>query len=218
MSRGRAARALRRHLIAGLIVIAPVGITAYVVWWIFQRLDGLLGRFLYPALGVRIPGLGLLVLLVVLVGVGWTAERTIGSRFLGLWNGWLERLPVARRIYGASNRIVRTVLSQERRFFRDVVMLEYPSEGLWAIGFLTADAPPLMRARVADAVTVFVPTTPNPTSGYLTIVPRASVVRLPMTLEEAFTYILSAGAVFPAERGMPIPPPPREAPDPAGRT
>ncbi|MBX6362927.1 MAG: DUF502 domain-containing protein [Gemmatimonadetes bacterium] len=190
---------VRRHLVAGLIVIAPVGITAYVLWVIFQWLDQLLGRFLYPALGVSIPGLGLVALLALLIVVGWLAERAIGARALGWWNAFLERIPIARRIYSASNRIVRTVLGEERRFFRDVVMVEYPAEGRWSIGFLTADAPPAMRQQVPDGVTVFVPTTPNPTTGFLAVLPRDRVVPLSMSLEDAFTYILSAGAVAPEE-------------------
>lgn len=197
---------LRRHLVAGLVVIAPVGITAYVLWVIFQWLDQLLGRFLYPALGVSIPGLGLLVLLALLVVVGWLAERALGARILGWWHTFLERIPVARRIYSASNRIVRTVLGEERRFFREVVMVEYPAQGRWSIGFLTADAPAAMREQVPDGVTVFVPTTPNPTTGFLAVVPRDCVVILSMSLEDAFTYILSAGAVAPDEiAARPVP-------------
>lgn len=190
---------VRRHLVAGLIVIAPVGITAYVLWVIFQWLDQLLGRFLYPALGVSIPGLGLLALLALLIVVGWLAERALGARALAWWNAFLERIPIARRIYSASNRIVRTVLGEEQRFFRNVVMVEYPAEGRWSIGFLTADAPPAMRRQVPDGVTVFVPTTPNPTTGFLAVLPRDRVVTLSMSLEDAFTYILSAGAVAPEE-------------------
>jgi uncharacterized membrane protein len=206
MAESRAARAFRRHLIAGLIVIAPAGITAYVLWWIFRVLDGLLGSFLYSAIGMSIPGLGLFALVFVVVAIGWLAERTIGARAVEWWHGSLERIPLARRIYSASNRIVRTVLGQERSFFHDVVLCEYPSEGRWSLGFLTAPAPRMADDHVQDGVTVFIPTTPNPTSGFLTILARDKVVPVAMTVEEAFTYILSAGAVTP-DQPHPVPVP-----------
>ncbi len=203
MSKGGVVRALRRHLIAGLIVIAPVGITAAVLWWIFQRLDGLLGRFLYPALPFPIPGLGLLLLLAGLATVGWLAERAVGARLLAGWNALLERLPLARRLYSASSRIVRTVLGEEKRFLRDVVLVEYPSPGRWSLGFITARSPEELQAQAGEEMlTVFIPTTPNPTTGFLVMVARRELVHISMTTEEAFTYILSAGAVKPEEAAL----------------
>ena len=196
---------IRRHLIAGLIVIAPVTATAFVLWWIFQVLDSIIGRFLYPVLGdifrirgpLVIPGLGLLILFLLLVTVGWAAERAIGSRVIAWWNDMLERLPLTRRIYVAANRIVRTVFGAESRPFKQVVLVEYPASGRWAIGFLSGPAPAIVRAHVPDAVSVFIPTTPNPTSGFLAVVSASCVREIEMTVDEAFTFILSAGAVAP---------------------
>jgi uncharacterized membrane protein len=199
-------RSLRRHLIAGLIVIAPLGATIFVLYHIFIWLDGILGSFLYAAIGRSIPGLGLLALLVLLLAVGWVAERAIGARVINTWNAWLERVPLARRVYSASNRIVRAIFGGTRSFFREVVLVEYPSDGRWSIGFLAGPAPGTMTRQVGETVTVFVPTTPNPTSGWLVVVPRERVVPLDMTLEEAFTYILSAGVVTPVEAPVPAPP------------
>jgi uncharacterized membrane protein len=197
---------IRRHLIAGLIVIAPVTTTAFVLWWIFQLLDGLLGRFLYPALGaligreeVVIPGLGLLALFGLLVGIGWAAQRAIGSRVVAWWHTVLERLPLTRRIYSAAHRIVRTVFGEDSRPFKTVVLVEYPSAGRWSIGFLSSEAPPVMQRHIEGAVSVFVPTTPNPTSGFLVIVPKERVIHLDMSVDAAFTFILSAGSVHPDE-------------------
>ncbi len=187
--------ALKRRLIAGLVVIAPVTITAAVLWWIFQWLDGLLGNIIYPALGVDMPGLGLLLLVLVLVAVGWLAERTVGARVVATWHALLERFPLTRRLYTASHRIVRTVFGEDKPFFREVALVEYPAPGRWSIGFITA--PISAAAGIEDGVTVFIPTTPNPTTGFLVIMPRASVTVLPWTLEEAFTFILSAGGVTP---------------------
>jgi uncharacterized membrane protein len=199
-------RALKRRLIAGVIVIAPVTATVWVLLWIFQLLDGLLGRFLYPTLSRYVPwiellpGLGVVVLFLLLFTVGWLAERAVGSRVLSWWHQTLERIPVTRRIYGAANRIVRTILSQDARPFNAVVMIEYPAPGRWSIGFLAADAPHVVRDIVPDSVSVFVPTTPNPTSGWIVVLPRSKVIPLAMTVDQAFTYILSAGAVRPPDR------------------
>ncbi|HEX7050994.1 MAG TPA: DUF502 domain-containing protein [Longimicrobiales bacterium] len=206
MSAREVGRSLRRHLIAGLVVIAPVSITAVVLWWIFERLDGLLGDIIYPAIGIAIPGLGLLLLLALLVAVGWAAERAVGARVVASWHAVLERFPLTRRLYTASNRIVRTVFGEDKRFFRDVVLVEYPGPGRWSIGFITTRAPAAAAARVEDGVTVFIPTTPNPTTGYLVVVARREVIPLSWTLEEAFTYILSAGGVAPVGGEAPAAP------------
>ncbi len=194
-------RVIRRRLIAGLVVIAPVTATGYVLFWIFKALDGVLGRFLYPALSRVVPwinllpGLGLIALVLILVVVGWLAERAIGSRMLGWWQTLLERIPVTRRIYSATNRIVRTMLGRESRPFKEVVLVEYPSPGRWSLGFLAAAAPAAVREHVPDSVSIFIPSTPNPTTGWLIIVPRSTVRVLSMSVDEAFTVILSGGAV-----------------------
>src|SRR5690606_14068429 len=172
-------RALRRHLIAGLIVIAPVGITAAALWWIFQRLDGLLGRFLYAALPFPIPGHGLLLLHGGLATVGRFVERDVGPGLSAGRNALLERLPLARRLYSASSRIVRPVLGEEKRFLRDVVLVEYPSPGRWSIGFVTARSPEELQSRAGEEMlTVFIPTTPNPTTGFLVMVARREIVHM----------------------------------------
>jgi uncharacterized membrane protein len=109
----------------------------------------------------------------------------------------LERFPLTRRIYGAAHSIVRTVFGQGSKPFNKVVLVEFPSAGRWSIGFLAADAPAMVRESVPDSVSVFVPTTPNPTTGYLVVVTRDKIVELTMSIDQAFTYILSGGAVTP---------------------
>lgn len=191
-------RALRRHLIAGLIVIAPLTVTAAVLWWLFQTTDSLLGRFLYPVIGRSVHGLGMIALLALLIVVGWLAQRTIGSRIIGAWNALLERIPIARRIYGAANNIVRTVFSREARPFKEVVIVEYPAPGRWSLGFLAARAPESVQNGPEEFVTVFIPTAPNPTSGFLVIVPRSFVRVIDMSVDQAFTFVISAGSVTPS--------------------
>jgi uncharacterized membrane protein len=194
-------RLLKRRLLAGLVVIAPLGVTAWVLWWLFRLLDGILGDFLQLVLGVRIPGLGLILLVLILVGVGWLAEETVGAKILEEWHSILDRVPLVSRLYGAMRRIVGSVFGgEERRFFREVVFFEYPMPGEWTVGFVTGDAPPGLEDRVKGGVTVFLPTSPNPVTGFLIIVPRERIIRVPMTVEEGFTFILSVGAVPPMAR------------------
>lgn len=199
--RSHKSRHFRRRLIAGLIVIAPVTVTAAVLWWLFNLVDGLLGQFLYPALPFPIPGLGLVLLLLILFLVGWGAERAVGSRIVAFSQTVFERIPITRRIYGAANRIVRTVFGEDSRPFKAVVLVEWPAPGRWSIGFLAGAAPGAADGAVEDGVSVFMPTTPNPTTGFLTVVSRSAVVEIDMTVDQAFTFILSAGAATPESLG-----------------
>lgn len=196
-------RVIRRRLIEGLIVLAPLAVTLYILWWLFNAVDGILGRALYALIGLRIPGLGLILLLALLFAVGWGAERLVGTHIVDWWQRTLDHIPVVSRLYGATRRIVGSVFGgEERRFFREVVLFEYPSPGQWTLGFITGAAPRALEDRVADGVTVFLPTAPNPVTGFLIIVPEARIIRLPVTVEEGFTYILSAGAVPPGGAAM----------------
>ncbi len=205
-------RLFRRRLIAGLIVLAPLAVTVYVLWWLFNAVDGILGSSLYALIGIRIPGLGLVLLLALLIVVGWLAERMVGTQVVQWWHATLDRIPVVSRVYGATRRIVGSVFGgEERRFFREVVLFEYPSPGQWTLGFITGAAPSALDGRLENGVTVFLPTAPNPVTGFLIIVPEARIVRLPVTIEEGFTYILSAGAVPPGSAGPGAGASPRQA-------
>jgi uncharacterized membrane protein len=200
-------KTFKRHLIAGLVVIAPLGVTVYILWWLFAVLDGILGGLLESAIGVRIPGLGLLVLLAILVLVGWLAEETVGAQIVEWWHAGLDRVPLVSRLYGATRRIVGSVFGGgENRFFREVVFFEYPTPGHWTLGFVTGDTPPALQDRMGSGVTVFLPTSPNPVTGFLIIVPEERIVRLPISVEEGFTFILSVGAVQPLARADGAPP------------
>jgi len=216
-------RVLRRRLIAGLVVIAPLGVTLWVLWWLFGLVDGILGNFVQLVFGFRIPGLGLILLVLILLGVGWLAEETVGAQILEWWHGALDRVPLVSRLYGATRRIVGSVFGgKEQRFFREVVFFEYPARGQWTLGFVTGGTPPALQDQMEGGVTVFLPTSPNPVTGFLIIVPDDRIVRLPITVEEGFTFILSAGAVPPmasAVDGMPRTPgsPPQGAPGPQER-
>lgn len=190
-------RSLRRYFLEGLALAGPVGLTVFVLVWIFRNLDGILGRFLYPALGsYALPGIGIVGLVVLLVATGWVAEKVVGARLMAKWDELLRKVPVARRVYSGSSRIFRTVLGEERYAFKEVVLFEYPGPGSWSVGFVTGPAPEVLEERFGEeGVTIYMPTAPNPVSGYLLILPRSRVSPMDVTVEEAFTYVVSAGAV-----------------------
>jgi uncharacterized membrane protein len=199
------ARRLRRYFLVGLIIIAPVGVTLAILSWLFQRIDGLLGVPLQRAIGVRIPGLGFVLLLVFVVVVGWVVHLAAGRQMLHWWNHSLARFPLTGRIYNAVSQIVQSVVGRRKRLFLRTVLIPYPTEGLWAIAFVTnEDTPEMSRVLGEPCVNVFVPTTPNPTSGFMLVVPHARARDAQISVEEAMKLVISAGAVNPSDRYSPL--------------
>ncbi len=195
-SRPRPLRTVQRYLLQGLAVIGPLGITVYVLVWLFRELDGVLGEHVATVVGRPLPGLGLALLIVLLILTGWVAQWAIGARLLARWDDLLGRVPVARRVYSASRRVVHALTRDERYAFREVVLFEFPTPGLWSVGFVTGPAARTVNERLGEvSVTVYLPTAPNPMSGFLIQLPRSKVRALEVTTEEAFTYVMSAGAV-----------------------
>lgn len=193
---------LRRYLLTGIVVIAPVGVTVAVLWWIFSKLDAILGRW-FSVLGLRVPGLGLLALILVVVAVGWIAQLAVGRQAIAIGRRWLRRFPLTRSIYGAASQIIEQVVGEQSKFFKSCVLIEYPRLGCWTVGFLTGPAAKEIEVwSQEESVAVFVPTTPNPTSGYLVFIPRSQVRPLKMTVEEGFKLVISAGAVSPDALGV----------------
>jgi uncharacterized membrane protein len=191
-------RRLRRDFLTGMIVIAPVGVTVVVLMWMFRTIDDILGTPLRAALGVRIPGLGFILLLFAVTLVGWTVRLAAGRQLLFWWNEALSRFPLTGRIYSAISQIVQSVVGEQTKLFRRTVLVPYPTDGMWAVGFVTNLHAPVMSRIVGEpCVNVFVPTTPNPTSGFMLVVPKSKVKETDITIEEAMKLIISAGAVSP---------------------
>lgn len=191
-------RRLRRYLLVGLVVTAPVGLTAYVLVWVFNTLDAILGTPLQTWLGVRVPGLGFLLLGLFLVLVGWLVHRTVGRQVLQWWNATLVRFPLAGRVYNALSQIVQSLVGSDRRVFQRAVLISFPTDQTWVIGFVTHEDPKLLSAAIGEpCVNVFMPTTPNPTTGFLFVVPRSRIREMPVSIEDAMKLIMSAGALVP---------------------
>lgn len=194
---------LRRYFLVGLVVIAPVGLTVFVLVWVFNFLDSILGDPLQELLKIRLPGLGFALLALFLVLVGWLVHHAVGRQLLYWWNQALVRFPLTGRIYNTLSQVVQGVVGEHKRIFRRTVLIPYPTEGLWAVGFVTSDDPGVVSSAVGEpCVNVFVPTTPNPTSGFMLIVPRARVRDMALSVDDAMKLVISAGAVVP--KGEPV--------------
>ena len=199
-------RKLKVYFLTGLIALAPVVITAYILWLIFFTIDNWLAGLyrMVPWLtidGKPVPGIGFVSVIIIILLAGVVARNLVGGQLLRVAEQQLVKVPMVRGIYVAVKQISKAFFGSNGAIFRRVVMIPFPTRGIYAIGFLTADAAPEIR-RMADdeMVSVFMPTTPNPTSGYLLIVNRRDVVELSMTVEEAMKLVISGGAVVPEER------------------
>ncbi|MGE3936916.1 MAG: DUF502 domain-containing protein [Rhodospirillaceae bacterium] len=200
-------RHLRAHFLAGVLVVAPFGLTIYFVWlvvhWIDQQVNPLLPDSYNPQtyLPFYVPGFGLLIVLVALTLIGAVTRGLLGRFALNLVEHLFDRMPVVRGIYGAIKQIFETLLSNKSQAFREVALIEYPRHGIWTLGFITSSSGGEIQNRMEEEmVNVFVPTTPNPTSGFLLFVPRRDVVVLSMTIEDGFKMIISGGMVTPPDR------------------
>jgi uncharacterized membrane protein len=193
-------RRLRRYLLVGLVVTAPVGLTVYVLAWVFNRLDQILGLPLERLLGVHIPGLGFVLLALFVLLVGWVVHRAVGRQILQWWNAAVVRFPLAGRVYNALSQIAQSVLGDNRRVFRSTVLVQFPAADMWTLGFITHDAPAALSAVVGEpCVNVFVPITPVPHSGWLLVAPRRLVRETTLSVEEAMKLVVSMGALVPGD-------------------
>lgn len=197
---------LRAYFFAGILVTAPVAITFYLAWLFISFVDGLIPLKYHPAtyLPIGVPGLGLLIIAVGLTLIGWLTAGILGRWVVRGYERVLNRTPIIRSLYGATKQIVETMLTQQSKAFRQVVMIEYPRRGIWTLGFITGITDGEVQNLTEDeVVNVFVPTTPNPTSGFLLFVPRNDIVFLAMTVEEGIKMVISGGMVAPPDRRAP---------------
>ena len=208
---------MKRYLIAGLLVWVPLGITIWVLHFLVTSLDSILLLFPESArpealFGFNIPGIGVLVAFVILLGTGIIAANFLGLRLIRAWESVLIRIPFVKSIYSSVKQVSDTLLSPQGNAFRKALLVEFPHDGSWTIAFQTGNPAPAVADRLdGEHVSVYVPTTPNPTSGYFVIVPRARVHELDMTVDEALKYIISMGVVAPRPHVPPAVLPPAEA-------
>ncbi|RMF10675.1 MAG: DUF502 domain-containing protein [Alphaproteobacteria bacterium] len=217
---------LRNYFLTGIVVAAPLAITVYLAWAFVRAVDNKITPLIPDKynpetyLAFSVPGLGLVVVVVFLTLLGALAANLFGRTLIRLGERLLDRMPIIRSIYGTLKQIFETVVSQKSNSFKEVVLVEYPRRGLWALAFVTSETRGEIDDKTEGAmVNVFLPTTPNPTSGFLLFVPRKDVIELDMTVDDGIKYVISAGLVTPARRPpKAIAPPPEMIPDSPGQT
>ncbi len=197
---------LRSSFLTGIVVIAPVALTVWLIWTIMGWIDG----FVLPLvpsrfnpeqyIGINLRGVGVIFFLIFTVVVGWIAKGLIGRSLIRFAESLVERMPVVRSIYSGVKQIAETIFAQSERNFEKACLVQYPRKGIWAIGFISTDAKGEISERaetMGKLMSVFVPTTPNPTSGFLLFFPQEDVIELDMSIEDAAKLVISAGLVYP---------------------
>ena len=194
----------RRYFLAGILVTSPILITVYVTWLIITFIDSQVAGMLPESLDFtkklphQIPGLGLIISIVVITFIGAITPGFIGRTLLKVGERILDNTPVVRSIYGAIKQIMETVMSTNSESFRDVVLVEYPRKGIWVIGFVTGETKGEVQTLNEEIlINVFIPTTPNPTSGFLLFVPKNDLIYMKMKVEDAVKMVISGGIVTP---------------------
>lgn len=198
---------VRAYFFAGILITAPISITLYLAWQLVTFVDNSV-RPLIPVkynpetyLPFGLPGLGLVVIFIVLTLIGAFTAGFVGRFFIRLSEELLGRMPVVRSVYNAVKQILETVLAQQSNAFREAVLVEYPRRGLWAIAFITGRTEgEVQNLTEEETINIFLPTTPNPTSGFLLFVPKEDIIRLDMSVEEAIKMVISGGLVTPPDR------------------
>lgn len=197
---------LRSSFLTGIVVIAPVGLTIWLLWTVMGWVDSvvlpLVPHTISPEqyIGINLRGVGLIFFLLFTIVIGWIAKGIIGRSLIGFAENLVDRMPVVRTIYSGIKQISETVFAQSERSFEKACLIQYPRRGIWAIGFISTSAKGEIsqRAETGDALmSVFLPTTPNPTSGFLLFVPKEDVMELDMSVEDAAKLVISAGLVYP---------------------
>lgn len=218
--RGLIGRA-RGNFLTGLVVIAPVGLTIWLIWSVVGWIDGfvlplvplkyhpdrliqdLLG--LDPTVQINVRGIGVIIFLLFTMLIGFMAKGLIGRSFIRFAESLVERTPVVRSIYSGIKQISETIFAQNDRSFEKACLIQYPRKGIWAIGFISTEAKGEIATKAGasgDVLSIFLPTTPNPTSGFLLFLPKSDVVELDMTVEDSAKLVISAGLVYPNAKAL----------------
>jgi uncharacterized membrane protein len=196
---------LKNYFITGLLVILPIFITAYVIWYLIKAMDAVL-KFI-PAkylpetyINVYIPGVGLILVVILILIVGILTRNIAGKKVLQFWDNLVDRIPLARILYSSVKQLLQAFFLQNSGSFQRVALIEYPRRGIYVLGFITGESRGEVQVKTnKKMINVFVPTTPNPTSGFYVLVPEEDLMLLDMSVEDAFKLLISGGLVSPNE-------------------
>ena len=208
---------MKKYFIAGMLVWAPLAITIWVMTWGLSVLDGVFGSVMTALMAILpsalkpalqsfrdLPGVGILIVLVIILATGVFAANFVGQWWIKLWDQIITHIPIVKSIYSSVKQVSGTLFSSKGNAFRKAVLIPYPRNGSWTIAFVTGAPADEVAAKLgSEHVNVFLPTTPNPTSGFFMIVPRADVIELEMGVEEALKHIVSMGSVPPLSQSVP---------------
>jgi len=218
--------AFRKYLITGLMVWLPLAITLWVLLWLIGLLDGVFGAFLSALAAItpqtlaplleklrHIPGLGVILVATVLLATGGLVSNVAGRWWVKQWDKLFTHIPIVKSIYNSVKKVSDTLFSSNGNAFRTAMLIQYPRPGVWTIAFQTGTPGGEVQSRLAgDFVSVYVPTTPNPTSGFFLMLPRSDVIELDMSVDQALTYVISMGAVAPGSASAALPSTPLPVP------
>lgn len=200
---------LRSSFLTGLVVIAPVGLTIWLIWTVVGWVDGFVLPLVpanfqpEPYIGINLRGVGVIFFLLFTVIIGWIAKGIIGRSMISFAESLVDRMPVVRSIYSGIKQISETVFAQSERTFDQACLVQYPRRGIWAVGFISTTAKGEVSQRAETGgklLSIFIPTTPNPTSGFLLFFPEEDVIPLDMSVEDAAKLVISAGLVYPSDK------------------
>ena len=186
---------VRNNFIAGIVVLIPIGITLYLTLFLIRISGRIIPKEINPNnyLPFNIPGVEILIALIIITFIGWISLSFLGRKFFEIFNNILKKIPILRTIYSAIGQMTETFTKSDNKQ-KSVVLLEYPRKGIWAVGFATKENKGIIKNKVReDIINVFVPTTPNPTSGFLLMVPKKDLIYLDVSFEQASKFIVSAG-------------------------
>lgn len=197
---------LRNYFLTGLLVIVPISVTCYVIWVLIKAMDSILkfvpAKYLPETyLRIPIPGLGLILVVIIVLAVGILTKNIVGSKMLRLGEKIVDRIPLARILYISVKQLMEALILQKSKAFQKAALIEYPRRGVYVIAFITGESKgEIQRLTRKKMVNVFVPTTPNPTSGFYVLIPEDEIIILDMSVEEAFKLIMSGGILSPPEQ------------------
>jgi uncharacterized membrane protein len=191
---------LRNYFLTGLFIMIPLVVTILLLIWAFNQTDAILGGLIYRIFKIRILGLGLITLLILITLTGLLAHNYLGRKLITFGENILHKIPILSNVYGMAKQITETLTKADKNSFRQVVLVEYPRKGIYSPGFLTSEAPISINLQTGQKlINVFIPTVPNPMTGFLIMVPEEEVTVLDMSIEDGFKLIISAGVIQPKE-------------------
>ncbi len=192
---------IQKKFIAGVVIVLPVGVTAVLLLMMFTWLDNLFAPIARRFYDTSVPGLGIISTLLIIFGAGLFVTNIFGRAVVALAENLVAKIPIVRNVYSGAKQLLETLTLQQQRAFREVVLIEFPRKGSYSIGFVTTDTSGEIQSKFKEPfVNVFVATTPNPTTGFLLLIPRRAAYVLPITIEDGIKMVVSGGIIHPPQR------------------